>query len=256
MLPLDSWILRQCCELESEVCDHYNTYNFHNIYQRVHNFCVSELGGFYLDVIKDRQYTCKGDSLARRSTQTVLFAMTEMVSRMIAPILSFTADEIWQYIPGERPESVFLSNFGDSSSDVGAESNVFNDGYWRALIDIRTAVNKELEQKRAAKEIKANLGAEVDLYCTAELAEKLQCLGDELRFVLIVSKATIYIGSGIESAETDVDGLRLLVRPSSNEKCERCWHHRHDVGSNNDYPNLCERCVSNVHGEGELRCFA
>jgi isoleucyl-tRNA synthetase len=256
MLPLDSWILRQCSELETEVYNHYDTYNFHNIYQRVHNFCVSELGGFYLDVIKDRQYTCKSDSLARRSTQTVLLAMTEMVSRMIAPILSFTADEIWQYIPGKRPESVFLSNFGDSNCDVGADSDMFNDAYWRTLIDIRTVVNKELEQKRAAKEIKANLGAEVDLYCTAELAEKLQCLGDELRFVLIVSKATVHIGSGKELAESDVDGLRLLVKPSSKEKCERCWHHRDDVGSNIDYPNLCERCILNIHGEGELRRFA
>jgi isoleucyl-tRNA synthetase len=256
MLSLDSWILRQCRELESEVCDHYSSYNFHHIYQRVHNFCVSELGGFYLDVIKDRQYTCQSDSLARRSTQTVLLAMTEMLSRMIAPILSFTADEIWQYIPGERSESVFLSNFGDSKCDVGADSDEFNDAYWRTLIDIRTVVNKELEQKRADKEIKANLSAEVDLYCTAELAEKLRWLGDELRFVLIVSKATIHIGNGKDSTGTDVEGLRLLVRPSSKEKCERCWHHRQDVGSNIDYPNLCGRCISNIHGEGELRRFA
>ena len=256
MLPLDSWILRQCSELEKEVCDHYSSYNFHNIYQRVHNFCVSELGGFYLDVIKDRQYTCKSNSLARRSTQTVLLAMTEMLSRMIAPILSFTADEIWQYIPGERPESVFLTNFGDSKCEVETDSDSFNDAFWRKIIDIRAVVNKELEQKRVTKAIKANLGAEVDLYCSAELAEKLQRLGDELRFVLIVSKATIHIGCGKELSETDVDGLRLMVSPSKESKCERCWHHRADVGLNLDYPNLCERCISNIHGEGELRRFA
>ena len=155
--------------------------------------------------------------------------MTEMLSRMIAPILSFTADEIWQYIPGERPESVFLTNFGDSKCEVETDSDSFNDAFWRKIIDIRAVVNKELEQKRVTKAIKANLGAEVDLYGSAGLAEKLQRLGDE---------------------------FRLMVSPSKESKCERCWHHRADVGLNLDYPNLCERCISNIHGEGELRRFA
>jgi isoleucyl-tRNA synthetase len=257
MIGLDYWIVRQCQLLEEEVVDHYDNYNFHNIYQRVHNFCVNELGGFYLDIIKDRQYTCKSDGLARRSTQTAMHHVVEMLSRMIAPILSFTADEIWCAIPGDRPLSVFLSDFGDGVERL-AESSTHSDAFWRKLIDVKNAVNKELEVQRAAKVVNANLSAEVDLYCEPDLAATLQSLGSELRFVLINSRATVHTldAAPAEAASTELDGLKLKISASGEEKCERCWHHTADVGVDPAHPTICKRCVDNISGDGEVRHFA
>jgi isoleucyl-tRNA synthetase len=257
MIGLDYWIVRQCQLLEEEVVDHYDNYNFHNIYQRVHNFCVNELGGFYLDIIKDRQYTCKSDGLARRSTQTAMHHVVEMLSRMIAPILSFTADEIWCAIPGDRPLSVFLSDFGDGVERL-AESSTHSDAFWSKLIDVKNAVNKELEVQRAAKVVNANLSAEVDLYCEPDLAATLQSLGSELRFVLINSRATVHTldAAPAEAASTELDGLKLKISASGEEKCERCWHHTADVGVDPAHPTICKRCVDNISGDGEVRHFA
>ena len=257
MIGLDYWIVRQCQLLEEEVVDHYDNYNFHNIYQRVHNFCVNELGGFYLDIIKDRQYTCKSDGLARRSTQTAMHHVVEMLSRMIAPILSFTADEIWCAIPGDRPLSVFLSDFGDGVERL-TESSTHSDAFWSKLIDVKNAVNKELEVQRAAKVVNANLSAEVDLYCEPDLAATLQSLGSELRFVLINSRATVHTldAAPAEAASTELDGLKLKISASGEEKCERCWHHTADVGVDPAHPTICKRCVDNISGDGEVRHFA
>ncbi len=257
LVGLDYWIVRQCQLLEDEVVGHYDNYNFHNIYQRVHNFCVIELGGFYLDVIKDRQYTCKADGIARRSTQTAMYHVLEMLSRMIAPILSFTADEIWGAIPGDRPLSVFLSNFGEGVERF-EESAEQDDAFWRRLMAVKTAVNKELEVQRAAKVVNANLSAEVDLYCGPELAAKLESLGEELRFALITSRASVHAldAAPTEAADTELDDLKLKVSASEAEKCERCWHHTPDVGIDATYPTVCKRCVDNIAGDGEVRRFA
>jgi isoleucyl-tRNA synthetase len=257
LVGLDHWIVRQCQLLEDEVVEHYSNYNFHNIYQRVHNFCVIELGGFYLDVIKDRQYTCKADGLARRSTQTAMYHVLEMLSRMIAPILSFTADEIWMAIPGERPLSVFLSNFGEGAERF-AESSSQDDAFWRTLMEVKAAVNKELEVQRAAKVVNANLSAEIDLYCDASLIAKLETLGSELRFALITSRASLHTldAAPADAATTELDGLKLTVRASEADKCERCWHHTDDVGVDSAYPTVCGRCVDNISGAGEARRFA
>ena len=257
MIALDYWITRQCQLLQKEVIGHYENYNFLNVYQKIHNFCVIELGGFYLDVIKDRQYTCQSDSVARRSTQTALYHILEMFSRLIAPILSFTGDEIWKSIPGERAESVFLSNFSESEAEY-PESAELNDAFWQKLMAVKTAVNKELEAKRAEKSVGASLSAEVDLYCDSQTAEILNRLGSELRFVLIVSRVGV---SPLEEAPataiaSEADGLKIVVKASDHEKCERCWHHREDVGSDAKHPELCQRCVENIEGEGEYRSFA
>lgn len=257
LVGLDRWIVRQCQLLEEEVVEHYSSYNFHNIYQRVHNFCVIELGSFYLDVIKDRQYTCKAEGAARRSTQTAMHHVLEMLSRMIAPILCFTADEIWNAIPGERPLSVFLSNFGEGAARF-AESDTQSDSFWRSVMEVKTAVNKELEVQRAAKRVNANLSAEVDLYCEPELAALLNSLGEELRFALITSRATVHAfdQAPADSAATELPALKLVISPSDNEKCERCWHHTPDVGADSAYPSVCKRCVDNIAGAGETRQFA
>lgn len=257
MLALDYWITRKSQLLQQEVIEHYHAYEFLNVYQKIHNFCVTELGGFYLDVIKDRQYTTAADSLSRRSTQTAMYQVVETLSRLIAPILSFTADELWQFIPGQRVESVFLSNFSETNATL-AEHGEFADSYWEQILLIKTAVNKALEAKRADKSIGASLSAEVDLYCAPELMESLGRLDSELRFVLIVSRATV---ASLEDApgssvETEMNGLKLVISASEYDKCERCWHFRDDVGNNESHPSLCQRCVDNIDGDGETRRFA
>ncbi len=257
MLAIDYWIVRQCQLLQKEIIEHYHEYNFLNVYQKIHNFCVIELGGFYLDVIKDRQYTTQTDSLARRSTQTAMYHILEMLSRLIAPILSFTADEIWQNIPGERAESVFLSDYSDAVAEF-SESSDFPDEFWQKVMAVKTAVNKELETKRAEKTVGSGLSAEVDLYCDSNLADMLSRLEEELRFVLIVSRASIGSIDGANGAavETEVDGLKISVSPSDYSKCDRCWHHRTDVGADASHPSLCQRCIENIDGAGELRNYA
>ena len=257
LLALDYWIIRQSQILQKEVIDHYHAYNFLNVYQKLHNFCVIELGGFYLDVIKDRQYTTQTDSLARRSTQTAMYHILEMLSRMIAPILSFTADEIWQNIPGERAVSVLLTDFSDSVTEF-AEAQNFSDQFWRQVMVVKTAVNKELESKRAEKQVGSGLSAEVYLYCDQELEATLNQLGQELRFVLIVSHTFIHSldSAHDEAVDTDIPGLKLYVSPSIHTKCERCWHHSEDVGEVTEHPALCRRCIENIEGEGEQRSFA
>jgi isoleucyl-tRNA synthetase len=257
LLALDHWILRRCQLLQEEIIAHYHEYSFLNVYQKLHNFCVIELGGFYLDVIKDRQYTTRADSAARRSTQTAMYHIVEMISRMIAPILSFTADEIWQNIPGQRAESVFLSNF-DEAPALLPESEDFSDSFWQQVMAVKSAVNKELEARRAEKLVGSGLSAEVDLYCEADLAATLARLQEELRFVLIVSRASIHEAAAApaEAVASEVPGLKLQVSASAFSKCERCWHHRPDVGKHAGHPGLCERCIENVEGEGEQRRFA
>ncbi|HBW83461.1 MAG TPA: isoleucine--tRNA ligase [Gammaproteobacteria bacterium] len=257
LLALDYWIVRQCQQLQAEVLDHYHSYNFLSVYQKIHNFCVTELGGFYLDVIKDRQYTTQVNSRARRSTQTAMLHVVEMLSRMIAPILSFTADEIWQHIPGERVESVFLSDFADGLRAL-EESKEFDDAFWLRILEVKTAVNRELEVQRADKAVGSGLSAEVDLFCDDQLAADLALLEEELRFVLIVSRASVLPGSAAPEhvVATEVAGLSLRVTASEHKKCERCWHHREDIGKEAAHEGLCLRCVSNVAGDGELRRFA
>ena len=257
MVSLDRWIVGRARKLQTEVVAHYKDYQFLSIYQKIHNFCVVELGSFYLDVIKDRQYACKADSVARRSTQTAMFHIVEILSKLIAPILSFTADESWQHIPGKRAASVFLTHF-DAGDVLPGDTGPVTDAEWARLMLIKTAVNKELEARRAAKQIGSGLSAEVALYCERETADLLGKLGDELRFVLIVSRVEVL---PLEAADPqavagDVPGLKVRVSASGLGKCERCWHHSADVGSLSAHPTLCGRCVENIEGHGEQRRFA
>lgn len=254
MVQLDRWIVGQTAKFQQEIIDCYNRYDLHLIYQKLHNFCVVELGGFYLDIIKDRQYTVKSDALARRSAQTALYYVIEALVRWITPILSFTADEIWQEIPGERSENVFVAEWFALPK---LPSDSFSNEYWNLIANVKTAVNKVLEEKRSAGLVGGSLGAEVTLYCDAQLQTELQKLGDELRFVLITSTAKIQPLVAAQDAEqTEIEGLKLLVTKSDQAKCERCWHHRADVGAHSVHPTICLRCVENVDGKGEMREFA
>ncbi len=257
MLALDYWITRQAQQLQQQVCSDYEHYQFLNVYQKVHNFCVIELGSFYLDVIKDRQYTTRSDSLARRSAQTALFHIVEIFSRLVAPILSFTADEIWQHIPGQRAESVFLSQFDEGLAQL-PEAARMNDDFWRQVMAVKTAVNKELEMQRADKRIGAALSAQVTLYCNAQLQQLLGQLGEELRFALMVSSVEVLAleQAGESAVATELSGLSLWVRSSQDSKCVRCWHYRAEVGQHAEHPELCARCVENISGDGEQRLYA
>ena len=257
LLPLDRWALDRAACLQEEIVDAYAAFQFHSIYHKLHNFCAVDLGGFYLDIIKDRQYTTPADSAPRRSAQTALYGIADALARWVAPILSFTAEEIWENLPGERPESVFLVEWARGLPPLDADSP-YDRAFWETLRSVRDAVNREMEGRRAAGELRGSLDAEVALYADEPLRRTLAALGDELRFVLITSAAALAPLSQAPAAATAtaVDGLRLLVQPSTREKCERCWHRRADVGTVAAHPTLCGRCVENIDGDGEQRHVA
>ncbi|OOZ41347.1 isoleucine--tRNA ligase [Solemya pervernicosa gill symbiont] len=260
MLALDRWAVARSEALQAELVQAYDDYDFHHIYQKLHNFCSGDLGGFYLDIIKDRQYTTQPDSVARRSAQTAMYHIIEAMARWLSPITTFTADEVWRLIPGEHGDSVLLETWYEFP-EMCADDAMGLD-YWSEVIEVRDSVNKQIEQLRVAGGIGSALDAEVILYCGREIYDRLVRLEDELRFVLITSEATV--NQVVEEPPSDAvhttlsngDEVWIEVTPSGAEKCVRCWHHREDVGADSEHPELCGRCVENVAGEGEQRRFA
>ena len=251
MLSLDRWIVSKTSELQSEVLLAYDEYNFHHMMQLILNFCTNDLGGFYLDIIKDRQYTTQEDSLPRRSAQTALYHLTQAMVRWLAPVLSFTAEEIWQSLPENKNESIFLQTWYEELSG-GYESQAIE-----TCRSINTHVRKQMESMRAEKEIGSSLEVEVDIYCEKSIFNTLSELRDELRFVFITSYARIHpITEKIDNCIGAGDGIMIFVSKSEHNKCVRCWHHREEVGEVHDHPELCVRCVENVTGSGENREFA
>lgn len=244
MVALDRWIVSRAESLQQAIIDDYNHFNFHQLMQKIHHFCSIELGSFYLDIIKDRQYTCKTKGVARRSAQTAMYVILEAVVRWVAPVLCFTADEVWQSLPGQRSESVHLETWF-TAFDVCCAAE-FDDEFWQQMIALRNEVNKEIEAARKAGTIGSGLEAEVQLTLPKALYQAANQLTHELRFVLITSDATIEEG----------DSLQINVVASQHEKCERCWHRRADVNQHADYSGICSRCVENIAGEGEQRQFA
>ncbi|MEE7625696.1 isoleucine--tRNA ligase [Methylobacter sp. Wu8] len=257
LLALDRWVVDRAYTLQEEVKAAYETYQFQHIYQKVHHFCVIDLGGFYLDIIKDRQYTAKADGLARRSAQTAMYHVLEALTRWLAPIISYTADEIWQYLPGERSGSVFLETWYQGLTKLDDDS-VLNREFWQKIMTVRAAVGKELEKSRAKGDIGSSLNAEIELYCNAEFFDALSRLSDELRFIFITSNASVMAEQNApeDAIQTEIDGVKLKVVVSEHEKCVRCWHQRPDVGKTAEHPELCGRCVENVAGDGEHRQYA
>ena len=256
MVELDRWAVERTRALQQEVLAAYRNYEFHLIYQKIHNFCVVDLGGFYLDVIKDRLYTTPAAGHPRRSAQTALYWIAEAMTRWLAPILSFTAEEIWQVLPGERAESVFHSTFVELP-DAGEASTVD----WQLVLAARGAVLRELERLRVAGSIGAPLDAVVELYAEPATRSALGVLGHELRFVLITSGADVRDAASrpadaVEAGVEGAPGLWIAVRPTDAAKCVRCWHRRDDVGSLPAHPELCGRCAGNVDGPGETRRYA
>ncbi len=259
MLPLDQWAVDRAYQCQQDILEAYESYNFHVIYQKIHNFCAQEMGSLYLDITKDRQYTMQANSHARRSSQTAMYHIIEALTRWMAPILSFTADELWEYLPGERNESVLLNTWYDALVPL-AENSKFDLASWQQVFAVRDAVSKELETLRADGKIKGGLTADVILYAhsESEIFKYLQELGDELKFVLITSSAALLPKSekAVDAIESSVSGLWLNLSPSENDRCDRCWHQTAEIGKDKTHPELCDRCITNLpDGTGEKREF-
>ncbi|WP_133139131.1 isoleucine--tRNA ligase [Legionella genomosp. 1] len=254
LVDIDRWVVKHSQQLQEEILQAYEQYNFHIIYQKIHNFCAVDLGSFYLDVIKDRQYTTPKNSIARRSCQTAMYYIIHAMTRWLAPILSFTADEIWQYIPGKSSESVMLEEWYDSWPEIGHVDMAF----WRQLLEIRDEVNKALEAQRQQGVIGSGLAAEIRLYVSPALLDRLNPLENELRFLFITSDAKVFsIEEKPEELSTLSDfELAIEVNASPYEKCIRCWHRRDSVNKQENFPEVCDRCADNLSGQDEVRQFA
>jgi isoleucyl-tRNA synthetase len=258
MLPLDRWAVSQAAQTQARILQAYDNYQFHLIYQELQKFCSVEMGSLFLDITKDRQYTMQADSAARRSAQTAAYYILQAMVRWMMPILSFTAEEIWSHIPGEKPDYVLFTDWYDGLFELDATDAV-TEADWERIFVVREAVSKQLEKLRVAGDIGASLDSEVKIYCSGATLSSLQKLENELRFVLITSEASVEDADSQPDSAIPVEGLEnvwLSAVASENEKCVRCWHYRPDVGSSAEHPELCGRCVENVAGSGEARHYA
>ena len=226
---------------------HYGAYEFHLVAQKLQTFCSEDLGGFYLDILKDRLYTTPARSRARRSAQNALYHIAQSLTRLMAPILSFTAQEVWEVLAGGEA-SVFEQTWYDFQLPRDADSLRSR---WTKLRELRSDVLKQLEELRVAGKIGSSLAGEVALYAKGENREFLRSFGDDLRFVFITSQASVMDPRGPDAAPVTIE-----VKASPHRKCERCWHYRADVGRDATHPGLCGRCVANLFGAGEPRVHA
>lgn len=256
LIALDRWAIVATKQLQEKIIVAYEHYSFPIIYQAIHNFCTVEMGSFYLDIIKDRLYTGKPNGLPRRSAQTALHCITEAFVRWVAPVLSFTADEIWQFMPGDREDSVFLTHWFSDFPEVTLSQE--EGQQWQLLLQMRNEVNKALETARGEERIRSALMAEVLVYANEKIYSVITKLGEELRFILITSEVKVFPMEEKSGAafETNLPGLALEIKVTQSEKCARCWQRRSCVGHIGEHADLCERCVSNVFGDGEVRYFA
>jgi len=249
-LPVDQWLeidryaLALTQKLQAGILADYERYEFHLAVQKFVGFCSEELGGFYLDILKDRLYTAGENSRARRAAQNALHHITHALMRLMAPILSFTADEIWQILKLGEQTSVFEEQWY-ALPPHGLNEQALAD--WQTIVEVRSLANKRIEEKREQGLVGSSLQSEIDIYAEGATHAALSRLKDDLRFVLIVSRATLHDGSG----ET-----RIEVIPSPHVKCDRCWHYRADVGVDTQHPSICGRCLSNLFGNGEPRHHA
>ncbi|MGG8472576.1 isoleucine--tRNA ligase [Rahnella sp. PAMC25617] len=258
MVVLDRWAVGRAKAAQEEIIAAYEAYDFHGVVQRLMQFCSIEMGSFYLDIIKDRQYTAKSDSVARRSCQTALYYISEALVRWMAPIMSFTADEIWAELPGSREKFVFTEEWYDGLFGLAGNESM-NDAFWDELLKVRGEVNKVIEQARADKRLGGSLEAAVTLFADDALAADLRSLGNELRFVLLTSGAKVAALSEADDAAVPSEllkGLKIGLAKAEGDKCPRCWHYTTDVGQNAEHSDICGRCVTNIAGDGEERKFA
>ena len=266
MLALDRWAVDCALHTQGTIQEAYESYQFHTVYQTIHHFCAIDMSSFYLDIIKDRQYTMRSDSQARRSAQTAMYLITDALTRWISPVLSFTSDEIWQHLreqsqadKSQRATTPFTETYLDTLFSLGDDISISRDD-WAVMTQVRDAVSKSLETLRAAGEIGGALEATVTVYASPEVAQILAKTEDELRFVFITSEASVadMADKPAELASLNSHGhaFAVSVAKATGSKCVRCWHLRDDVGTHAEYPEICERCISNVHGDGEQRSIA
>ena len=248
MVLLDQWIINRLSSINQKIKKDYERYSFHRVSQTLHNFCVNDMGGFYLDIIKDRLYTMPENSVGRRSAQTVLMYIAESLVRWIAPVLSFTSEEIWQLLPGKRKSSVFLSNWHEfTASDTQEE--------WDTVQDLIEVIAKALDVARDKEIIGSSLDADLVLYVDEKLMGFLNPLSKELRFLFITSSVSL---AAIEEADDNAihsDNFAVSVQSSEFEKCNRCWHRQQSVNQSIEYPDLCSRCEGNITEQSEQRVY-
>ena len=249
MVALDRWIVHRAWEVQEKIKAAYERYDFAGIVQALLNFCSVDLGSLYLDVTKDRLYTMGEDSRGRRSAQSAMYRIAEAFVRWIAPILSFTADELWGYLPkdtgdGQREENVLFATWYEGLAPMPEDAELGAADFER-LLALREQVAKVLEPMRANGQIGAALEAEITVTAGAETAAHLQPLAEELRFLFISGDVTV--------VPAQTDGIFVTAQPTSKPKCVRCWHYRADVGTHPGHPEACGRCVSNIEGPGEAR---
>ena len=243
-IELDKWIVLETSKLQEDVLKLYESYSYHNVVQKIHNFCVNELGGIYLDIVKDRLYTCKDSSHARQSCQTSLNYVLNTMVRLTAPILSFTSEEIWQTHPSLKGqnESIFLSKYFESKQEGEC---VISSSDWARIFEIKDIVNQSIERLRNENKLKGSLDSNVIISANEEDKSILDKLGSELHFVFISSQASVIDG----------DTLSIQIDQMSDNKCTRCWHRDSTVGESKDHPEICSRCEENIDQLGESRSF-
>jgi isoleucyl-tRNA synthetase len=256
MLPFDRWAVDRALQIQNELSQAYENYQFMQIYQKVNNYCALELSAIYLDVLKDRLYTTGRDSLARRSAQTAMYHILESLVRWIAPVLSYTAEEIWALMPGEREDSVFMSEWYEGL--FGLDDGLYDDSFWKETMGLINAVNEAIEPLRRDKVIRGSLEAAVHIQPRNQgHREFLEKWGDELRFILIVSEASVEPDQvSVPQNHYETPDYLVWIEKSPSDKCVRCWHQREDVGKSSEHPGLCGRCIENVAGAGEERRLA
>jgi isoleucyl-tRNA synthetase len=245
-LEIDRYMLAFTRRLQDDLAEDYRRYDFHLIVHRLHNFCSEDLGGFYLDVLKDRLYTAAAKGLPRRSAQSALYHIAHSLVRMFAPILSFTAEEVWQHLVGSAEDSVLLHTWHEFPLQQEEETLIAR---WTRIRELRSQVQGRLEEARVRGEIGSSLAAAVEIHTSGKDLSLLESLGDDLRLVLVTSSARVF------SSEDSTRG-GTWVTPCAHPKCERCWHYREDIGVDPVHPSICGRCVSNLYGSGETRLYA
>ncbi|WP_374487468.1 isoleucine--tRNA ligase [Zoogloea sp.] len=249
MLPVSDWLeidryaLALTRQLQTQAEADYARFEFHRVVQALQNFAAEDLGAVYLDILKDRLYTTQVNSAPRRAAQSALWHILQSVVRLMAPILSFTAEEIWQLLGKDAEDSVMLHTFHTLPAQEGEEALLAR---WDGIRALRTEVQKQIEAVRAEGKVGSSLQAEVEIRAAGDKYQQLASLGDDLRFVLICSATTL-----VEVADASAEAI--IVTPSAHQKCDRCWHYRADVGHDAEHPELCGRCTSNLYGAGEAR---
>ncbi|MFI4847220.1 MAG: isoleucine--tRNA ligase [Candidatus Makana argininalis] len=257
MVILDIWAISKAKSVQNEILLFYKKYDFHNVVKRIMYFCSVEMSSFYLDIIKDRQYTFHKSSIYRRSCQTAIYHITEALVRWIAPIISFTADEVWEFIPGNRNKSIFLKEWYDGLYDL-KDNNILNNNLWNIIIKIRNEINQIIEISRKKKNIRSSLELCIIIYAKNDIYNIIRKLGNEIKFIFLVSKVILYDYNNADFNSKkckNITGLKINLLKIKGQKCPRCWHFVNNISDDENNHTICKRCILNTLGSGEKRKF-